>query len=209
MSSSPSPPHGTPLRRTGDLRDHVANRSPPSRAPRGGDLTRPAPPLHKKNTERDDQCLRRARALTSRLLTLADIPRAGKDVARLLRLRPALRASTRASRATAVHLPSRSTAWRTIRRHRAEVLPRMLYDTPTLGTASTFTPARRSAVLFTTHGTGIVIASTSTIGQPRAHLTRGLTLGALSIRYRGTHRQARRSSLSNKAPPTSRTTRSI
>jgi serine O-acetyltransferase len=140
-------------------------------------------------TERPDpKCLRRARALTARLLgALPDIrAQLGKDVLVAYDSDPAasgideIVACYPGLYAIAVYRVANR-----LLHLGSQVLPRMLTEHAHSRTGIDIHPgATIGESFFIDHGTGIVIGETSTIGN-RVRIYQGVTLGALSIRDRG------------------------
>ena len=196
---------GSSAASTSDLRDHVAD----TIAALEDHLERAIYlGLHrkcaKKKISADDGCLRRARALTARLLeALPDIrARLGKDVLAAYDSDPA---ATGIDEIVACYPGLYAIAVYRVAHHLrgrgAEVLPRMLTEHAHSRTGIDIHPgATIGESFFIDHGTGIVIGETSTLGD-RVRIYQGVTLGALSIRDRG-RTDKPSASPSNKRHPT-------
>jgi serine O-acetyltransferase len=173
----------------GNLRDHVATtiESLEAHLERAIYLG-----LHRRCTQGRvklrDRCLRRARAITRRLLEALPEVRAllGKDVLAAFDSDPAasgideIVACYPGLYAIAVYRVA----------HRllgegAEVVPRMLTEHAHSRTGIDIHPgARIGESFFIDHGTGMVVGETCVIGK-RVRIYQGVTLGALSVRDRG------------------------
>jgi serine O-acetyltransferase len=136
----------------------------------------------------DAKCLRRARAITRRLLEALPDIRAllGKDVLAAFDSDPAasgideIVACYPGLYAIAVYRVAHR-----LLHEGAEVIPRMLTEHAHSRTGIDIHPgATIGESFFIDHGTGIVIGETSRIGN-RVRIYQGVTLGALSIRDRG------------------------
>jgi serine O-acetyltransferase len=145
-------------------------------------------PKTMKTAGPDQKCLRRARALTARLLdALPDIrAQLGKDVLVAYDSDPAasgideIVACYPGLYAIAVY----RVAYKLVHLG-GQVLPRMLTEHAHSRTGIDIHPgATIGESFFIDHGTGIVIGETSIIGN-RVRIYQGVTLGALSIRDRG------------------------
>jgi len=148
--------------------------------------------LHRRCPQRRradvDKCLRRARAVTRRLLEALPEIRAllGKDVLAAFDSDPA---ATGIDEIVACYPGLYAIAvYRVANRllaEGAEVVPRMLTEHAHSRTGIDLHPgATVGESFFIDHGTGIVIGETSVIGN-RVRIYQGVTLGALSIRDRG------------------------
>jgi serine O-acetyltransferase len=143
----------------------------------------------KKKARAAHTCQRRARQLTARLLdALPDIRAAlGKDVLAAYENDPA---ATGIDEIVACYPGLYAIAVYRVAHHLlgigAEVLPRMLTEHAHSRTGIDIHPgATIGESFFIDHGTGIVIGETSTIGN-RVRIYQGVTLGALSVKDRGT-----------------------
>jgi len=139
-----------------------------------------------------DKCLRRARAITRRLLEALPEIRGllGKDVLAAFDSDPA---ASGIDEIVACYPGLYGIAvYRVANRllaEGAEVIPRMLTEHAHSRTGIDIHPgATIGDSFFIDHGTGIVLGETSTIGD-RVRIYQGVTLGALSIRDRGADAQ--------------------
>ncbi|MES1206441.1 MAG: serine acetyltransferase [Pseudomonadota bacterium] len=141
--------------------------------------------LHRATT---DGCLRRARAITQRLLrALPDIrAQLGRDVLAAFESDPAasgideIVACYPGLYAIAIYRVAHR-----LRLDGAEVVPRMLTEHAHSRTGIDIHPgASVGESFFIDHGTGIVVGETTVIGN-RVRIYQGVTLGALSVRDRG------------------------
>jgi serine O-acetyltransferase len=149
--------------------------------------------LHRRCPQRrraggTDKCLRRARAVTARMLKALPEVRThlGKDVLAAFDSDPA---ATGIDEIVACYPGLYAIAvYRFAHRllhEGAEVLPRMLTEQAHSRTGIDLHPgATVGESFFIDHGTGIVIGETTIIGN-RVRIYQGVTLGALSIRDRG------------------------
>jgi serine O-acetyltransferase len=135
-----------------------------------------------------DRCLRRARAVTGRLLEVLPDLRAqlGKDVLAAFDSDPAasgideIVACYPGLYAIAVYRVANR-----LRQEGAQVVPRMLTEHAHSRTGIDIHPgATIGESFFIDHGTGIVVGETTVIGN-RVRIYQGVTLGALSVRDRG------------------------
>jgi serine O-acetyltransferase len=172
---------------TGNLRDHVAAtiETLEGRLERAIYLG-----LHRRCVKRSplDRCLRRARAVTRRLLEKLPDIRAllGKDVLAAFESDPA---ATGIDEIVACYPGLYAIAiYRVAHRllnEGAEVVPRMLTEHAHSRTGIDIHPgAAIGESFFIDHGTGIVVGETTVIGD-RVRIYQGVTLGALSVRDRG------------------------
>jgi serine O-acetyltransferase len=141
-----------------------------------------------RRTDRNHRCVRRARAITQRLLDALPDVRAmlGRDVLAAFDSDPA---ATGIDEIVACYPGLYAIAvYRVAHRllqEGAEVVPRMLTEHAHSRTGIDIHPgATIGQSFFIDHGTGIVIGETSLIGD-RVRIYQGVTLGALSIRDRG------------------------
>jgi serine O-acetyltransferase len=146
--------------------------------------------LHRRCTKAAnvDRCLRRARAITRKLLEALPEIRAllGKDVLAAFDSDPA---ATGIDEIVACYpglyaIAIYRVAHRLLREG-TEVVPRMLTEHAHSRTGIDIHPgAAIGESFFIDHGTGIVVGETTTIGD-RVRIYQGVTLGALSVRDRG------------------------